>query len=331
MTLTGFIRSVQAAQRRAERESRRRQRELERQEKQYALMEELERAAYEVECYENKINLLSSVHKECGNSWDWEKIKDAKSPSKPVNKKKKESEAKAKLGKYAPGFWDKTFKRIEKKRERLNENIITARKEDEKKHKSALATFEKKYKDWEESKHLAEKILSGDLEFYKEAVNEIDPFSEISQLGSSLSIEFIDAKTLEVSLKTNSEEVIPAEVKSFLKSGKLAVKKMPKGQFYELYQDYICGCVLRVGRESFAMLPIDMVIVHAMGKLLNTKTGHMEEQPVLSVAIPRETLETFNFDMIDPSDSMSNFVHHMNFKKTKGFSAVEKVEVSDFC
>lgn len=70
----GTIRSIQAAQRRAERESRRRQRELEKQRQQLEKMQELERAAYEVEVYENHIDLLLSVHKECGTIWNWEEL-----------------------------------------------------------------------------------------------------------------------------------------------------------------------------------------------------------------------------------------------------------------
>ncbi len=78
-----------------------------------------------------------------------------------------------------------------------------------------------------------------------------------------------------------------------------------------------------------ALLPIEMAIVTVVADLLNPMTGYMEETPILSVAIPRETLEGLNFEMLDPSDSMSNFVHRMNFKKTKGFNAVEKLSPSD--
>ena len=104
---------------------------------------------------------------------------------------------------------------------------------------------------------------------------------------------------------------------------------MPKQQFYEIYQDYVCGCVLRTARELFALLPIELVIVTAVGKFLNTQTGNSEEKIVVSVAIPKSTLETLKFSSLDPSDSMSNFVHRMKFKKTQGFSSVEAIKLSD--
>jgi hypothetical protein len=103
---------------------------------------------------------------------------------------------------------------------------------------------------------------------------------------------------------------------------------MPQGQFSELYQDYICGCVLRVANETFALLPFETVIVTAVGDVLNTQSGHVEVKPLLSVVIPRGTLEKLNLDGIDPSDSMRNFVCRMDFKKTKGFMAVDRIAVS---
>ena len=39
---------------------------------------------------------------------------------------------------------------------------------------------------------------------------------------------------------------------------------MPKGRFHEIYQDYLCGCLLRVAREVFALFPVDTVLVTAV-------------------------------------------------------------------
>lgn len=56
----------------------------------------------------------------------------------------------------------------------------------------------------------------------------------------------------------------------------------------------------------------------------------MEEQPVLSVAFSRSTIDTLNVEAIDPSDAMKNFVHNMTFKKTAGFSPVSALESGRF-
>lgn len=115
----------------------------------------------------------------------------------------------------------------------------------------------------------------------------------------------------------------------FQKIGKLSVTKMIQSKFYEIYQDHVSGCALKMARELFALLPTDMVIVTFISDLLNTGTGHIEEQPILSVAIPRATAERLNFETLDSSDSMQNFIHNVKFLKTQGFKAVDKIVPSD--
>lgn len=326
----GTLRTIRAEMRRAERDAQRRQRELEKQRKQLEKMQELERAAYEVQVYENRIDLLLSVHKECSNTWDWEKIRSSEPPIKPTKSHTHEELAKAKLDKFKPGVFDKILGRAESNRDKLVRNVREARETDEKEYQEALQAYEQEYADWGAAREVGSRILAGIAAAYIDVIRQTDPFSDISELGSSIEFQAESSALVEVTLHVNSEQVIPSEAKSLLKSGKLSVKQMPKGRFYELYQDYVCSCVLRVARELFALLPIEMVIVNAMGSILNTQTGYMEEQPILSVTIPRKTLEGLNFEMIDPSDSMSNFVHRMTFRKTKGFSAIETLKASDF-
>ncbi|MBU2987050.1 hypothetical protein KO528_16910 [Saccharophagus degradans] len=73
------------------------------------------------------------------------------------------------------------------------------------------------------------------------------------------------------------------------------------------------------------MILDDLVIVTAVDELLNPKTGHLEEVPILSAMISRRTMSGLKLDAIDPSDSMDNFIHNMSFQKTKGFNRVERV------
>ena len=99
----GTLRSMQAAVRAAERDARRRQRELERRQKELEKMQELERARYEVAVYENYIDVLLSVHKDCGQTWDWKAMRDVKPPVQPLRSRTHESAARADLESYKPG------------------------------------------------------------------------------------------------------------------------------------------------------------------------------------------------------------------------------------
>ncbi len=325
----GTVRSIGAAIRAAERDAKRRQREYEKRQQQYRKMQELERTAYEVEEYEEHIQRMTSIHIVSGEDIDWNAIASTKPPQGPPQLSSKyEDKARHAFDVYKPGLFDKMLSRGEKKRESLKKTIDVGKHEDKKIYEKELQKYQEEFKDWEESSSLAKRVLAGDKEAQLEAINKLNPFTDISELGSHLTVAVDSEEPIQVTLHLHGDEVIPKESKSLLKSGKLTVKKMPKGQFFELYQDYTCSCVLRVANEMFSLLPIESVIVTAVDKLLNTQTGHIEEVPVLSVYIPRETFMRLNLNYIDPSDSLGNFLHNMDFKKTKGFGAVERVKIS---
>lgn len=322
----GTVRSIGAAVRAAERDAKRRQRELERQQIQFEKMQELEQAAYEVEVYENHIDVIQSTHKECSPPIDWNKIASSKQPTEPQRSNDNESKARQSLKSYKPGFIDRLLKREEKKRSLLSQKVDESINTDEVNYKSSISKWEKDTGEWKESVAIAKALLDGKAEAKIEAIENLQPFTEISNLGSSLSISVYDNGILEATINVHGTEIVPSETKSLLKSGKLSVKNMPKGKFNEIYQDYVCGCVLRVGNELFSAIPDNLVIVTAVDELLNSQTGHLEDAPILSVAVSRSTIARLNLEAIDPSDSMGNFKHNMSFKKTKGFERVERID-----
>lgn len=70
----GTVRSLQGSARRSEQNAHRRHRELQRRQKEYAKMEALEQAAYEVEVYENHVDILLSMHEECAEPVKWKQL-----------------------------------------------------------------------------------------------------------------------------------------------------------------------------------------------------------------------------------------------------------------
>lgn len=322
-TLRGVLRTMEVQARRSQRESLR-------QQKEYNKQLEQEFAATEVEMYENQIAVLQSMHQACTEKINWHNIKVLEQPIAPIKISEYKIQAQNKLKNYKPTISQKIFGKVEKIKASLNEDIRVAIKKDEKKYLADLKKFEEEKKEWEEDIKIASKILDGDLLGYEKALDKLNPFSEISELGTSLSFSFPNKEIMVVDLNVHSEEIIPNEVKSLLKSGKLSIKSMPISRFNEIYQDHVCSSVLRVAREAFAILPIKKVIVTAFSNLLNTQTGKKEDTPIVSVLIPIERLSDLNFDKIDPSDSMKNFIHNMNFKKTQGFNGVEKINFEKY-
>lgn len=329
MSMKGTLRSLNSIANSMERDAKRKQRELEKQRLQYARMQAIEQAAYEVEVYENSIDVMNSLHKDCAENVNWIELINKERPSEPCRTSINEDEAKRKLKDFKPNIFDRIFSKIERKQKDLQDKIVLGKDIDDKEYSEALNSYQKELDNWKQVNNLAVRIIAGDNDAYSEAINQLDPFSEIANLGSNITFEIIDDKLVEATLNVNSDSVIPKESKSLLKSGKLSVKRITSTKFNALYQDYVCSALLRVSRELFAILPIEMVIIHAVGELLNSSTGQFEKQTILSVCIPKDTIQRLNFELLDPSDSLENFVHHMNFKQTKGFGPVEKIKPSE--
>jgi hypothetical protein len=133
-------------------------------------------------------------------------------------------------------------------------------------------------------------------------------------------------------LSTHGRQAIPAEQKLLTASGKVSVKAIPKSRFVEIYQDYICSCVLRVARELFALLPIETLLISSSAETLDTTTGQTVERPFLSVVISRNIINSINFDMIDPSDSIMSMPHRGDLRtsrKTGDFENITPLTVAD--
>ena len=217
-------------------------------------MLELEQAAYEVEVFENHIEVIKSLHKDCSSSQiDWKEI--ALQPVKPVNLKKHEEQAKLKAANYRPGFIDRVLKQTEKKKRELDEEVRFSFYKDKIDHKKSVDEWEKEIVSWGKKARIAKKILSGDSDTKLKIIKDVDPFSELSSLGSKILVNIDEIGVIQGGVYVHGNDIVPGESKSLLKSGKLSVKKMPKGKFNEIYQDYVCSCVLRVARELFAIVP----------------------------------------------------------------------------
>ncbi len=323
----GTVRSIGSAVRAAERNAKRRQRELEKKHGQFEKMQELEQASYEVEVYENEIEIIQSMHKDCSDYVDWIAIASFTKPEAPTKESTNEDFANEQLKNYKPGLIDKIFRLEASKLEKLGLNRQSSVEKDDRVYKSNIKEYEVSLKDWNDSTSLARRLMAGEAKAKIESIKELNPFLEILSMGSSVEISVNDQSQVEAIINVHGGDIVPNEVKSLLKNGKLSTKNMPKGMFNEIYQDYVCSCILRVANELFAAIPDELVVVTAVDDLLNSKTGHLEKLPIVSACISRKTLKALNMATLDPSDSMSNFIHNMSFKKTKGFMPVPRVEV----
>lgn len=323
MTLRGFLREVNAAQKRAARSNERQARIHARALKLQAKADEIERAAAEVEEFEDRVKQLTSIHHDVGEPMDWVEIRDSPAPSSPQRTSRWEDAATEERNKFKPGFWQRILGKEAALRQELELQIAAARKRDDVSNQGALKLYRQQLEQWQELHQLAVDILAGKIDAYRSAVEELEPLAELQEIGCGLEISFPDPFTAHIDLIVESEKVVPREMKSITRSGKLSTKVIPQGKFQELYQDYVCGCVLRCAREFFSFLPLQRVIVNVQATLLDSASGHSKLKTILTVGIPRSTVEGMNFTAADPSDSMNLFPHRMGFKRSQGFYSIE--------
>jgi hypothetical protein len=186
--------------------------------------------------------------------------------------------------------------------------------------------------EWDKMRSLARRVLAGESAAYLEAVSELSSLSEISTLGHSIHLKVESPRLIHCVLNVKSRDVVPSEAKSITAAGKLSVKTMPKGRAHEIYQDYVCGCALRLARELLALLPVDTVIASATVSSTDKRTGRTTDVPVLSVAFPRSAVARLDFERLDPSDSIENFQHRGDVtasKKSGDFVAITPLSTAD--
>lgn len=322
MTLRGFLREVQAAQKRAARANERQARLHARALKLQAKADEIERAAAEVEEFEERLQQITTIHHVVGEPVDWMEIRERPVPVSPQRTSRWEDAAVAERNKFKPGFWQRMLGKEAKLREELEKEIVASRNRDDVSHQGALKLHRQQLDHWQELHQLATAILSGNTGSYRQALEELEPLAELQEIGCGWEIAFPDARTAAIDLVVESAKVVPAEAKALTRAAKLSVKTIPQGKFQELYQDYVCGCVLRCAREFFSFLPLQRVVVNVKATLLDSASGHSRPQTILTVGMLRSTLDGMNFTAADPSDAMKLFPHRMGFKRSQGFYPV---------
>ena len=315
----GTLRSVNTELKRQSREADKRHRQR---------LKEMERedAHDTVAEHESYLEEIVSLHHECRASLDWKSIETKPQPKAPEKENSLTVLAADKLENYKPNILVRILNLENRNKKKLADRLLKVKLDDE----ADFLAAEKKYmaaeSEWKKNQELAKRIKT-DGEAIMEVLLEHLEINDLP-IGKDVQFEVSDDMQVDVNLKVFPfEDVIPEDVYSLRQSGTLSTKKMPKARGLELYQDHVCSALLRVARETLGVLPFDMVRANALMSAVNTQTGHLEDQTIISSIVVRDTLHQINLKKIDPSASLSNFVHSMNFKKTKGFSVVGKAKI----
>lgn len=318
-TWRGLLREIERA---AKREARQRAYE----EKQRAKAEAAKEAKRILNQYHDLILGITTLHKKCPVSIDWESISKSDPPEGVSRDNNFERIAKEKKQQYQPSAITKFLNRTEKELSKLDEEISEGREKDSKIYESQIVKYHEEYKKWEIEKDLASKVIKGESEAIQTVLNSKLSLKTNPFIGKKIDIN-LDYDKLNTSdlIIHQIDEIIPTFNLKQLKSGNLSRRDMPISKRFLLYKEYVCSAVIRLGREFFALFPIEEIVINAKCDQLNGKTGYMENIIILSAFIPKTTLEEINLQMIEPSKAIENFKHNMDFKKSSGFQPVPQI------
>lgn len=149
---------------------------------------------------------------------------------------------------------------------------------------------------WKYYKSVAGKILKGDIDTYLQVIEDVRPLDDLLSFGGNFEFGTDNAGYMEIEFDVMPEEVL--------------------GQEYniELFCDYICAASIRVARDLFALLPVGIVIVHAV----------LSNQTVLSVLFNRHEMNRISFRS-SPQEIINQFRHNM--KKNKKMESVNRISI----
>lgn len=157
---------------------------------------------------------------------------------------------------------------------------------------------------WEFYHNVAGKVLSGDIDTYLQLIYEVNPLDDLLSYGSNYEFGTDDPKKIEVEFNINEKALSEAK------------RRFNNPEYNLLLQDYVCSVCIRIARDMFALLPIKNTLIHAV---LDGKT-------IVSVDFDRQSLSKVKFGYIDPSDTLEQFKHNMDFDEATGFRPVSNLE-----
>jgi hypothetical protein len=237
------------AHRSREREEVKRLRDLERRTKEQAKLSALEQARLEVETHQTRIDLLLSIHKEPIEVWNWLELIAALDPCSPFGASPNELNEKLVACAEARA---------------IEASALEGRRADDRRAlEQALAEHAASQEVRKSHRELAARVVRADLDAWTTAIAQLHPFAELEELGVTVKPEFHSRDSVHLQYHRERPGDHSSRSQDVTSTGKLSVKPLTKARFHEIYQDYVCGCVLRTASEIFGFLPVEAVLVTA--------------------------------------------------------------------
>ncbi len=333
MAWRSLVRSMEAGARRAELATRRRSRTSEIAKRQYerekarferrkAKLHAAERAADDVQRFEQYLRAIVELHKDCIDEWDWQDIASSQQPPPPALATETERAAQQQLDGYKPGLFARIFGRGPKQVSELTQAVESARLADARENTELLNRYREVVTTWDIERRIAKLVLAKDPAGYREALDYVDVLGEFGDFGSKASVASADPNIVVIDYALTNDETVPTEELELSITGKLLTKAMPAARHSEILQKHVCSAALRIARDVFNVIPVERMIVNVARTHSNSPAGHQVTDTIFSAMFFRRILNQFNLQAVDPVDTIRNFMHRMSFQKAGGFEPI---------
>lgn len=224
-----------------------------------------------------------------------------------------------------PGFFAGLFK---KTRSRIDEENERA----EMRHEKELAEWGKLKASFETAEGKKQALIEAAVDGQAPAMEEF--FGEVLQdvvwpRETAVCFEVLDGgASLLFDLDLPEVEDMPTKTATVPQRGfKLSVKEMSQTAVQKLYAQHIHSIAFRLIGEAFGMLPsVQVVTLSGYSQRTDKATGHVQDEYLLSVSVPRSTWEALNFKALqdlDVVEALGRLGIKRNMSKTGIFKPVQ--------
>jgi hypothetical protein len=320
--------------------------------KRSSILEWLEQQADEIN---GDVELLTSIHQDTpspDSDPEYETIAfDEQPPEQPMQPEaapKPEVKVLPPLSFFAKFFMSKRLAH-EKEQQHLHEEHEKAllaweeaRKKEIENYQEALQRYADLRRDWDGRKKVHEakeadrkarfpELLRTDPEVMNKILE--DALNSLSWPRETLVSYQITDHGRQVWLDVDLPEMedLPQKLASVASTGKkLNIKNKPAKQLQLEYAQHIHGIAFRLAGTVFATLPTaSTAIISGFSQRLDSSTGKVNDDYLLSVRVEREKYSRINFDSLDkvnPVDAMGGFEIRRKLTSTGVFKAIDPFE-----
>jgi hypothetical protein len=315
---TTYKRTLQEQQRNSVESAKRLQHKLKQQIK--------EKSVNAVKTYNDYITSLRTVNNVEVITPDWHSFVAEPHPKLPVKEPVHQLEAENELAAYVPTWIDYLTWQHRKKITDLSDRVAAARLEDDLVYNATLKQFRNDVSDWKQVQIISKGMIEQNPEIYQYALEFYNPFAAVLCAGLQIKCECYREHII-VHIQLDAGKVIPGFRLAKTAKGKLSNTDLPAADYNQLLKDFVCGCVLRVARETLAILPVDFVIVNVNAELMNKVLSLTAHRSILSVRYNRTDFVKQNVQNSIPDFSLSSIPHRIAYSDQEGFLPVEVLTV----